>query len=199
MALARGCSEFDARRELERNGTRIPLEHVAIPAHNGEGWLFRPIESQYLHNAVLAIAGDSYAKDEDVLIPNLHLLGESLTAVRGGEYFAALDFGTGVECRLLIEGRVSLSPSSPKPDHRGITQSVTVVPALDDLSEILAPSRGRRVSRCEIGAEGGLTLELDNQIRIVVEAHPKYQAWTFTGFQQVIVCIPGGRVAIFGP
>jgi hypothetical protein len=199
MTLARGCSESDARKELERNGTRIPLEHIAIPAHNGEGWLFRPRESSYLHNAVLAIAGNSHAKDEDVPIPDLHLLGESLSSVRGGEYFAAMDFGSDVECRLLIEGRVSISPSSSKPDHTGTTPSVTVVPALDDLSEILAPSLGRTVSRCEIGAEGSLTLELGNQLRIIVDAHPKYQAWTFTGFQQVIVCLPGGRVAIFGP
>jgi Family of unknown function (DUF6188) len=199
MALAHGCSEFEARKYLERKGMRIPLEHEAIPAHNGEGWPFRPRDSAYLNNAVLAIAGNSYAKDEAIPMPDLHLRGQSLTSVRSSEHFAALDFGSGEECRLLIEGRVSVSSIASDRDHESAIASVTVVPAFSDLSEILTPSLGRIVSKCAIDAEGNLSVEVDSKLQITVEAHPKYQAWTFTGFGQVIVSTPGGRVAVFGP
>jgi Family of unknown function (DUF6188) len=199
MALAQGCSEFEARRELERNGMRIPPEHVAIPAHNGEGWIFRPRESSYLNNAVLAIAGNSYVKDEVFPAPDLHLKGESLTSLRGSEHYVSLDFGSGDECRLIIEGRFSVSPSASEFDDEDGLDSVAIEPSFADSTELLAPSLGLKVSRCEIDAKGFLTLELGKRLRIFVEPHPKYQAWTFTGFEQVIVCTPGGRVAIFGP
>jgi hypothetical protein len=195
MAITRGCSEFDARGDLERNGMRVPLEHVAIPAHNGEGWLFRAKESSYLHNAVLAIAGNSYDKDEVVPIPDLHLTGQALTSISGNEHHAALDFGTGEECRLIIEGGFVVSSNATAIGH----ELVAIEPSFTDVPEILGSSLGLTVTKCEIDASGSLILELGDRLRVMIEPHPKYQAWTFTGFEQVIVCIPGGRVAIFGP
>jgi Family of unknown function (DUF6188) len=197
MTLAQGCSEFDARAELERNGVKVPLDHVAVPAHNGEGWIFRPEGSEYLNNAILAIAGNSYSKDEVSPVPEIHLENLVLTEIEGGGQYVSFQFGSSHSCRLLIEGTFEYFPSKLR--HSFLRKRHNKVQAPDiGVIERLSPLIGQAVEKSEVNKKGSLLLVFGDQSTVRIEPDPRFQAWTFCGFGQVILSTPGGRVAIFG-
>lgn len=197
MALAQGCSEFDARAELEKIGIRVPLDHQAIAARNGEGWIFRPQGSDYLNNAILAIAGNSYSRDEVLPVPEIQLENQVLTDIEGGGQFVSFQFGSSHGCSLLIEATFEYIPGKSRRSllrkrHNELqTEDVGVM-------ERLSPLIGQTVANSEVDTQGRLTLEFRDRSTVRIEPDPKFQAWTFCGFGQVIISTPGGRVAIFG-
>src|ERR1700688_1273990 len=177
MTLAQGCSEFDARAELERNGVKVPLDHVAVPAHNGEGWIFRPEGSEYLNNAILAIAGNSYSKDEVLPVPEIHLENLVLTAIERGGQSVSFQFGSSHSCRLLIEGTFEYFPSKLR--HSFLRKRHNKVQAPDiGVIERLSPLIGQAVEKSEVNKKGSLLLVFGDQSTVRIEPDPRCQGGT---------------------
>lgn len=153
--------------------------------------------SEYLNNAILAIAGNSYSKDEVLPIPEIHLENQVLTEIEGGEQFFSFHFGSSAECRLLVESTFEYIPGKSR---RSFLQKHHKEIRSPDIGtrKRLSPLVGQMVAKSEINNKGCLIVEFDEQSTIRIEPDSRFQAWTFCGFGQVILSTPGGRVAIFG-
>ena len=69
----------------------------------------------------------------------------------------------------------------------------------DELTDEVRPLLGQTITGAEVSSAGNLTITL-NQTLLQVEAGDDHEAWQIYGPSgEIIVCMPGGELAIWGP
>jgi hypothetical protein len=65
--------------------------------------------------------------------------------------------------------------------------------------DVLATVIGKKVTRCEVGNSGDLTIEFDDGVLLHVGVNEKTESWTFDGDDGIVVSLAGGEVTSFSP
>jgi hypothetical protein len=119
---------------------------------------------------------------------DLGLAGQKLTGNDVG-YTVRLEFSGGYEVRL----EAAFALRTPDGDHR-------VVPAEDvqAAAALLGALTGRVVTVSAADDAGGLRIDFDGGVRVLVEADPDYEAWTVAGPGGMkVVSLPGGGLSVW--
>jgi hypothetical protein len=119
---------------------------------------------------------------------DLGLAGQKLIGNDAG-YTVRLEFSGGYEVRV----ETAFTLRTPDGDHQ-------VVPAEDvqAAAAMLGVLTGRAVTVSTADDAGGLRIDLDGGVRVLVEADPAYEAWTVAGPGGMkVVSLPGGGLSVW--
>jgi Family of unknown function (DUF6188) len=66
---------------------------------------------------------------------------------------------------------------------------------LDALGDLI----GKTVTRCDIGSDGDLCIEVNGEILLHVGINETYESWNFDSDDGFVISLAGGQIARFGP
>ncbi len=129
----------------------------------------------------------------------LFIEGHALTTVQLDSNVVLL-FGANQEFRLrIMEEDFTISKgqppivttihfaawATPPEDTTGISQLVTLI--------------NRKVLSAEADEDGALTVGFEDGSAIIVKPKGTYEAWSFEGSGQILVCLGSGKISVFDP
>jgi hypothetical protein len=138
------------------------------------------------------------------------MTSDSYCLISYDDYWRVPLFGRTVS-RFQIDSRLSIEFLDPDREYLMITIEQQFCLELEGVEYRLNPE-----NPCELGPvfsilhntvqsalaykDGTLKLEFTNGSKLVIVAHPKYEAWGLAGDRGLrIVCLPGGDLAVWKP